>query len=195
MSSEPLEPPSTPLPLPPEVRRRIAAFDAAADRAFDRLRGQPATDRLFYAASELGDFSLLWHLVNSARALRPGDHIEESVRLAAGLGLEAVLVNGLVKSVFGRRRPTYLGPHPHRLRRPLTSSFPSGHASAAFFAAGLLSERSRWSPAWHGLAAVVAASRIYVKIHHASDVAGGVMVGVVLARLARRAWPLDHRLE
>ena len=69
---------------------------------------------------------------------------------------------------------------------PLTSSFPSGHASAAFCAAGLLSEGSRLEPAYYALAAVVAASRVHVKIHHASDVVAGAAVGTV-ARGRRQA--------
>jgi membrane-associated phospholipid phosphatase len=35
----------------------------------------------------------------------------------------------------------------------------------------------------------VASSRVYVKIHHPSDVIAGALVGFALARLARRAWP------
>jgi membrane-associated phospholipid phosphatase len=29
---------------------------------------------------------------------------------------------------------------------------------------------------------------VYVKIHHPSDVVAGALLGVVLARIARRAW-------
>ena len=82
-------------------------------------------------------------------------------------------------------------PNAYHLRRPLTSSFPSGHASAAFTAASLLSEGSSSWPLYYGLANLVAVSRVYVKIHHASDVVGGVVIGIVLGRAARRLWPRD----
>jgi undecaprenyl-diphosphatase len=75
---------------------------------------------------------------------------------------------------------------------PLTSSFPSGHASAAFCAAGLLSEGSRLGPAYYGLATVVAASRVHVKIHYASDVLVGAAVGTALATVAKRVWRLSR---
>ena len=39
------------------------------------------------------------------------------------------------------------------------------------------------------LAGVVASSRVYVKIHHASDVVAGAAIGVGLAAVARRVWP------
>ncbi|MFT5201275.1 MAG: membrane-associated phospholipid phosphatase, partial [Candidatus Aldehydirespiratoraceae bacterium] len=52
-------------------------------------------------------------------------------------------------------------------------------------AAALLS-RHTGGVAWYALAGVVATSRIHVRIHHASDVAGGLAVGVVLGAIARR---------
>ena len=99
---------------------------------------------------------------------------------------EAALVNGVIKTIFGRRRPPFEGERPHSLRQPLTSSFPSGHASAAMVGASLLSRRSPWAPAYYALALVVALSRIHVRIHHASDVAAGLAVGGVLGAVARR---------
>ena len=41
-------------------------------------------------------------------------------------------------------------------------------------------------------AGLVASSRVYVKIHHASDVVGGLAVGVVIGLVAKKAWPLDR---
>jgi membrane-associated phospholipid phosphatase len=35
---------------------------------------------------------------------------------------------------------------------------------------------------------VVAASRIHVRIHHGSDVIGGIVVGVGLGAIAKRVW-------
>jgi membrane-associated phospholipid phosphatase len=106
------------------------------------------------------------------------------------LGAESALVNGPVKSLFRRHRPAWEQERPRRLRRPRTSSFPSGHASAAFTAAGVLSQGDPLWPLYYALAGVVASSRVYVKIHHPSDVVAGALLGVVLARLVRRAWPM-----
>jgi undecaprenyl-diphosphatase len=147
-------------------------------------------DRLFFTASELGDFSLVWHLLGTARGVTRRGGTREAARLAIALGAESALVNGLVKSAFKRERPVQSGERPHNLRQPLTSSFPSGHASAAFLAATLLSERSRVKPLWFGLATIVATSRIHVRIHHASDVVVGAGIGLTLGRLVRRAVPL-----
>ena len=80
---------------------------------------------------------------------------------------------------------------PYGMRRPITSSFPSGHAAAAFAAAALLSAGAR-RPArlgWHLLAGAVAASRVYVRLHHPSDVLAGAALGAAYGRLARRFLP------
>ncbi|MEZ5218677.1 MAG: phosphatase PAP2 family protein [Ilumatobacteraceae bacterium] len=64
------------------------------------------------------------------------------------LGVESLLVNQGLKRLFRRDRPTTTGDDRYRVRQPSTSSFPSGHASAAFFAARLLTRRSpaSWAP-------------------------------------------------
>jgi undecaprenyl-diphosphatase len=171
------------------VQAAIVHFDAAVDRAFDRLRGNVAADRFFYTASELGDFSLIWHLAATARGLRRGDDLEGSLRIVGGLALESVLVNGIIKSIFRRTRPVSDVPRPHRLRTPRSSSFPSGHASAATVFAVMASEDDALAPLYAVTAAAVAASRIHVRIHHASDVVGGVVVGAALGAAMRRWLP------
>jgi membrane-associated phospholipid phosphatase len=179
-------------PLPSAWRDQVAAFDQRADRALDRLRGHPLADRVFYTASELGDFGLVWQALAVARGLSSPKPGRDVARLSALLGAESALVNGVIKSFFRRTRPEWEQPRAYRIRKPLSSSFPSGHASSAFTAAALLSEGSPWWPAYYGIAVVVATSRAYVRIHHASDVVAGVATGVVLGRVARRAWPVDR---
>jgi membrane-associated phospholipid phosphatase len=171
------------------VVKAVARADAAIDARVDGFRGHPHVDRLMYAASELGDFSLIWHLINTTRALAPDRRPAHAVRVAVILGVESALVNGPVKSVFRRHRPAWEQERPHRLRRPRTSSFPSGHASAAMTAAGVLAQHDPIWPLYYAVGAVVAGSRVYVKIHHPSDVVAGALVGVALACIARRTWP------
>lgn len=172
--------------------RAVARFDDAVERRLDRLRGHPALDRLFYAASELGDWSLVWHLVGLLQALLPDRDPRSVLRLSVLLGVESFLVNVCIKQLFRRGRPEWTSdtPRPHHLRTPKTSSFPSGHASAAFFAACVLTAGGDplW-PAYFAIAAVVASSRCFVRIHHASDVVGGVVVGVLLGLAANQVWP------
>ena len=165
-------------------------LDNAVDRIWEPLRGNAVADRVFYTASELGDFSLVWHVAGVARGLTTRHGHREAARIALALGLESALVNGAIKSLFRRERPLHEEERPHNLRQPLTSSFPSGHASAAFMAATLLSERSRIKPLWYGLAGLVATSRIHVRIHHASDVVVGAGIGLLIGRVVRKVFSL-----
>jgi len=164
----------------------VARFDAWFDDVLDHVRGNPVADRVFYTASAFGDMSILWHLVGAGRAALDPDRLGEAVRLSATLGVESILVNQGVKRLFKRGRPVFEGTRPHRLRTPSTTSFPSGHASAAFCAAAILSGRDPGRRAlWYGLAATVALSRPYVHIHHASDMVGGAVIGYTVGRVAR----------
>lgn len=171
------------------LTRAVARFDAAVDTRVDRFRGHPHVDRLMYSASELGDFSLVWHLISTSRAMGPDRRPVHALRVAAILGAESALVNGPVKRLFRRHRPAWEQERPRRLRRPRTTSFPSGHASAAMTAAGVLAQNDPLGPLYYAVGAVVAGSRVYVKVHHPSDVVAGALLGLVLARVARRVWP------
>lgn len=195
MPTLPSPPPLLPS-LSPATRKRIADFDDRVDRAFDRLRGNPVADRLFYGASALGDHSLIWLMLGALRGLRSEHDWKAAVRVGVMLGAESALVNVGIKSLFKRTRPPWeQEPVAGRikLRRPLTSSFPSGHATSAFTAAGLLADDDPLWPAYYAIAVVVATSRVYVRVHHASDVLGGIPIGIALGRIGRRLLPLPPR--
>ena len=192
LERDPVDPAVLVLPAP--IARRVREFDQGVDAWFDQLRGNAVADRLLYGASAVGDFSLVWHLAGVARALGGKRQEKESLRLAVALGAESALINGVVKSWFRRSRPVH-EPHQLRnLRRPKTSSFPSGHATSAFMAATLLGAgRPRSTKGlWYGVATLVAASRVHVKIHHASDVVAGAAIGVGMGAVVKRMWPLGN---
>lgn len=168
----------------------IDRFDRWADEQLERLRGKPVADTVFASATALGDFSLIWHITNVSRGLTSERRAARVPALALALGAESLLVNQGLKRIFGRQRPTVEGDPRFPVRRPLTSSFPSGHASAAAFTATLLTgwDGRRSAPLWWALAVVVATSRAYVRIHHASDVVAGMVTGAVLGLGARRVF-------
>jgi membrane-associated phospholipid phosphatase len=165
----------------------LARFDRWVDHALERVRGNPVPDTVFTTASWLGEFSLVWHLANVARGVSGGRRARQVPVLAVLLGAESLLVNQGLKRLFRRDRPTVAGDSRYPIRRPVTSSFPSGHASAAAFNAVLLTgwDGRRSAPLWWGLALVVATSRAYVRIHHPSDVVAGLATGAALGVAAR----------
>lgn len=186
-----------PFPIVPGQGQFGPAVDGADERIdalLERLRGHPTADRLFATASHVGDFSLIWHAVGITRGLATG-RADQALVLAALLGAESLVVNQGVKRLFRRERPTQTGDHRLPVRQPSTSSFPSGHASSAAFAATVLSgwDGWPWAALWWKIAAVVGISRAYVRIHHGSDVVAGALLGAALGvvgrRIARRLAP------
>jgi undecaprenyl-diphosphatase len=176
-----------------DVATGVARFDQWADGALERLRGHAVADTVFTTASRLGEFSVIWHVANVARGLTDPRRARQVPVLAVLLGAESLVVNQGLKRIFRRARPTVEGDPRFPVRRPLTSSFPSGHSSAAAFNAVLLTgwDGPRSAPLWWGTALVVATSRAYVRIHHPSDVVAGLATGAVLGLAAR---PLVRRL-
>jgi undecaprenyl-diphosphatase len=172
------------------VAARVRAVDRAVDAAVSRAQ-HPGLDAVFYPLSSAADHSLLWLATAAVREAlgkaRPGT----AVRLAAVLGVESAVTNLALKSLFGRIRPALdPAPLPWGLRRPVTSAFPSGHATAGFTTAVFLS-RADPGPPWYLIAGLVAFSRIYVRLHHTSDVVAGAALGLAFGLAARRLAPPD----
>lgn len=168
---------------------RVQAIDDAIDRSFDPIR-TPTLDHVAYALGSACDHSILWHAIGAVRGARSGDE-RAVLRLMGALTIESAVTNGIVKGLFKRVRPrvhpkgTKL---PHGMRVPITSSFPSGHAAAAFCAAAILSEETD-NNAWYALATLICVTRVYTKMHHASDVTAGAVWGYFLGRVLRVSLP------
>lgn len=124
---------------------------------------------------------------NDRRTQDLGLHSVESIMIGYA-------ITGTVKAVMGRARP-YASPDNARnfklfrgVRNDDYRSFPSGHATAAFALASLVSSEtshwwpdSRWviGPVMYGAATLTGVSRIYNNQHWASDVMAGAAVGTL----------------
>ncbi len=167
----------------------IDRFDELVDRLFEPLRRSRPLNHIFYSASALADHSTVWLILACGQAITH-KRSQRGQRALIALLVESGLVNIVVKTLFQRERPVQVVERPLPLRQPLTSSFPSGHATAATCAAVLLSTGNKTDRIVIALAALVALSRIHVRIHHASDVAGGIVIGFLYAQIVKRLFPL-----
>lgn len=171
-------------------RPGVQRFDATSVDLAERSRGNPVVDRAAYALSEAANHSILWHVINAVDAVIGGPvRRRAAVRRSVVLGVEQALVNGPIKLLTRRARPEAGEEHPHALRKPATSSFPSGHASAGACSATLMSRDLGHGWLWWGLATAVAWSRVHVGVHHGSDIVAGAVVGRLLGVAAGRVWP------
>lgn len=118
--------------------------------------------------------------------------------LAVGGG---ALLSPMLKLVFERVRPVY----ENNLVSELGWSFPSGHASGATVTYGMLAYIAvRVLPAvWHlpallaaaALAFTVGCSRIFLRVHFASDVAAGFALGIAWLAVSILSVELNRHLN
>lgn len=173
-----------------EIAEALGSEEAlgAADSAFTAALAQSvpaAALRVFAAVTRLGDpatLAVLCALVAVALFWRGHRWLAGAwVVSVGGMGL----LNKALKLVFERIRPV----HDDGLVQAAGFSFPSGHSSVSVVAYGMLAYLAmRLLPrAWHlpaalamtALACTIGASRMFLRVHHASDVIAGFSIGVV----------------
>jgi membrane-associated phospholipid phosphatase len=134
-----------------------------------------------YSFGVLGGFFLAGKLLDDDKSL----HVAED-GLAASL-IAAGAITPLMKSAFGRRRPS-------QTRGTVElgeggESFPSGHSTQAFAIASVVASHydSIWVKAGaYALAGLVGWSRMEEKAHYASDVVAGALIGIVVGNAVVR---------
>lgn len=113
---------------------------------------------------------------------------KHSARLLLAAVAGNILLNGVLKLVFHRARPTVF----EWQTTAVSSSFPSGHAMSATVCYGTVAylvirlQKHRWSRLLTGTAAVIlilliCATRLYLGVHYPSDVVAGILVGLAWA--------------
>jgi undecaprenyl-diphosphatase len=159
-----------------DVGDRLRQLDRAGVEALQSLHGTPL-DALFRLLNPLWLVALLG-LVGVLLAVRERHDLLPVLAVAVAWPCEALTV-ALLKRAVGRPRPPLADPSLHPLvALPNSSSFPSGHAAAAFafaVALSLLAPRLRWL--YLAVATLVAVSRVWLGVHYPSDVLAGALVG------------------
>lgn len=118
---------------------------------------------------------IAWYVIAFVWHKRGG--VRELMALLAGV-CAAYLVSAAIAQLWFRLRPYTVGASTLLISEPSAlKSFPSDHATAAFFVAVLLTthRRSWW---WSLLiAALVALGRVAVGVHYPTDILAGALLG------------------
>ena len=165
----------------PESQDNKTANHAA--KAFNFL-GSPGTlvaGVAMYGVGRIGHFERVADL---------GLHTTEAIVVSAG-------ITYVIKGLAGRERPSHAGVNDPDdfsfgggFKKGSSSSFPSGHATAAFATATVVTlETHRWwpkstwyiAPIMYGGASMVGVARLYTNAHWASDVVMGAGIGTLTA--------------
>ena len=158
--------------------------------------GLPTTpaDRWLRRLSVTADHGKLWLGLATLLAVRGGRLRRAAVRGVAAQAFSSLLVNAVLKRIFGRVRPDMANLRTERaLRRaPGTLSFPSGHSSsAAAFVTGVALEAPLAGAALVPVALGVGYSRVHVGVHYPGDVVVGLAVGGAVAVASAKWWHAD----
>ncbi|GAB1514652.1 bifunctional phosphatase PAP2/diacylglycerol kinase family protein [Actinophytocola sp. KF-1] len=171
--------------------RRVGRIDAELVRRSGLIPRTPV-DKGFQTLGQAANHSKLWFALAALLVSRKGATRRAGLRGVVAIGFASFAASGVAKRLFPRRRPAaeLLPVYRRMMRRPTSSSFPSGHSASAFaFASAVAMEHRGAGAAVFPLAAAVAYSRVHTGVHWPTDVAAGAAIGVGAAYATRHWWP------
>jgi undecaprenyl-diphosphatase len=142
-------------------------------------------DTVMLAFSDIGQAGTAWFILGTVATLENRRRGGRLWQLGLAILLAYVLVDLVLKPSIARSRPydvlmdiRVVG------ARPVTYSFPSGHACSSFAGAWVLTLMwVRVAPLIWALAALIAFSRVYIGVHYPIDVLAGALIGVAVGAL------------
>src|SRR4051794_30711009 len=165
-------------------------WDARLHAAIGGLPTSPA-DVWLRRLSNSANQGRIWLTLAALLGIKKGSLRRGALRGLGSMWVSSLLVNLVLKRLFGRVRPDLTNLRSdRRLRRsPGTLSFPSGHSSsAAAFVTGVAMESPLAGAALAPLALGVGYSRVHVGVHYPGDVVAGLAVGGAVAAATQHWW-------
>ena len=141
-------------------------------------------DKIMPYITYMGNNGLIW-IVISVILLANKKYRYAGVMCILSLILGAFLCDGILKNIIRRPRPFMSMPNLHLLiPEPSGYSFPSGHATSSFAAAGILyKEFKKYGIYPLILAVLISFSRVYLFVHYPIDVVTGAALGLICSQI------------
>lgn len=154
----------------------IEAAKLLSSKALDLFFGNPVTVYALY----------ILIAVTAVLLIMPGTR-KTAVLVAIAFLITWISGELILKNIIGRVRPFMEYGLPVIIKRPLSYSFPSGHAAMSFAVAGVfLFTGHRYRKYFLAFAVYVSISRVYLNVHYLTDILGGMMLGLLIAYVTVR---------
>lgn len=168
--------------LAADIYSFVISTDLACIDLINRLAHNGVFDRFMVYLTFAGNGGLIWLFLIVVLFAGGKPNLRKIALLALLALVASYLLNEGLKLLIHRPRPYEALTAVDLLVNPLglsRSSFPSGHAVAAFTSATILSRKlPRLAVVFLSLAVLMAFSRVYVGMHYFSDVLAGAAFGV-----------------
>ena len=134
--------------------------------------------------SMAGNFGIVW-ILSAILFLISKSYESAGEKIICGLVLGVILGNLLLKHIFSRPRPFQVDKTKELIiRAPKDYSFPSGHTiSSVISACVLIQTNILFGMTALMLCFMILFSRLYLYVHYPSDIAGGIIVGMVISKI------------
>lgn len=165
----------------------IQKYDLLVLKFIQTYIHNPFTDKLFPFITFLGDKGIIWVLI-SLFLIANKKYRKVGIMSIIALALATILGEGLMKNLIQRPRPFIDYPMFELIiSRPSGYSFPSGHTTSSFAAAGVLSKNfKKYQSFFWILAFLISISRLYLLVHYPSDVIVGIFLGLFCSLIVLR---------
>ena len=148
----------------------------------------PIFDKIMPVLSNIDNHGEIWIaialLIYFLGKTKESRFIAVSIILALAIGF--IIGDIALKNIIARQRPiTVPEGFNFLVKIPASYSFPSGHTTSSFAAFGVMYFRKHKYRYWTmALAIGIAFSRLYLHVHFPTDVLAGVVLGLLVAKLA-----------
>lgn len=133
-------------------------------------------DKFMIISTYLGNLGFIWIIIAVLLIINKKYRMVGFMALGA-LILSTILGEGILKHVFKRIRPSEIS---LLIAKPLSYSFPSGHAMSSFAVAGVLAKSfKKYAIGFLSLASLIAFSRVYLYLHYPTDILVGAVLGLI----------------
>lgn len=144
----------------------------------------PLLDRIMPIITRLGNGGAVWILLSFFLIFNKHYRLE-GYMVISSLLLTTIVGEGIIKHIIRRVRPCMKTNELTLLiSRPITYSFPSGHAASSFAVAGIFIMLNRDISIYIIiLAFLIAFSRLYLNVHYPTDVLTGIILGLLCSMI------------